>query len=361
MTVLAVPRVRRAALGVVVVAVAVAGGTAYLWQRDVDAAADDGADAPATRATTTAERRTLVDSERVTGTLEYAGAVTVTANGEGTLTALPEEASVLRRGDVAYRVDDLPVVVLLGTLPMWRDLHEGVEGGKDVRQLERNLERLGYDPGTVDQEFTSYTEAALLDLQEDLGVAEDGVAAPSDFVVVEEALRVGAHAVEVGQPLLPGTPVELYAASGLDRVVNVDLDPSDESLAELGAKATVTLPDGTTIRATVSSVGEVETTTAADGTETSTLPVELAVRRPGKVADLDVATVSVDLARDTKKGVVAVPVTALVALAEGGFAVQLVEGAGTPVLTAVEPGLYADGYVEILGGLDLGDTVVVPA
>lgn len=356
----AVPRVRRVVLGVVLVALAAAAGTAYVWQREGDAAADDGSGSASPGATATAQRRDLVDAERVTGTLEYADSVTVTANGEGTVTELPEEASVLRRGDVAYRVDDLPVVVLLGDLPMWRDLYEGVEDGKDVRQLERNLDRLGYDPGTVDEEFTWYTESALLDLEEDLGVDEDGIASPADFVVVEDALRVGAHTATVGQQLVLGTTTELYAASGLDRVVNVDLDPSDESLASVGAKATVTLPDGATIRATVASVGEVETTTAADGTETSTIPVELAVADSEKVADLDVATVSVDLARDTKKNVVAVPVTALVALAEGGFAVELVEGGGATVLTAVEPGLYADGYVEIVDGLDAGDTVVVP-
>lgn len=360
MTLFSVPRVRRVVLAVVLLALAVAGGTAYLWQREGDASADDGVDASSAGATATAERRDLVDAERVTGTLEYADAITVTANGEGTVTELPEEASVLRRGDVAYRVDDLPVVVLLGDLPMWRDLYEGVEDGKDVRQLERNLARLGYDPGTVNKEFTWYTESALLDLQEDLGVDEDGIASPADFVVVEDALRVGAHTATVGQQLVLGTTVELYSASALDRVVNVDLDPSDESLANVGAKATVTLPDGANIRATVSSVGEVETTTAADGTETSTIPVELTVEESKKVADLDVATVSVDLARDTKKDVVAVPVTALVALAEGGFAVELVDGTGDPVLTAVEPGLYADGYVEILDGVDVGDTVVVP-
>jgi multidrug efflux system membrane fusion protein len=59
--------------------------------------------------------------------------------------------------------------------------------------------------------------------------------------------------------------------------------------------------------------------------------------------------------------VLAVPVPALLALAEGGYGVQVVEGDTTRTV-AVETGLFADGKVEITGnGLQAGLKVAVPS
>jgi hypothetical protein len=75
---------------------------------------------------------------------------------------------------------------------------------------------------------------------------------------------------------------------------------------------------------------------------------------------LDRAPVDVFLTKEARADVTAVPVTALLALKGGGYAVEVVDGTTTK-LVAVEPGLYADGYVEVTGsGLDEGVHVVVP-
>jgi multidrug efflux system membrane fusion protein len=54
-------------------------------------------------------------------------------------------------------------------------------------------------------------------------------------------------------------------------------------------------------------------------------------------------------------------VSALLALAEGGYGLQLVEGGGTRYI-AVQTGLFADGRVEVSGsGLTAGMRVGVPS
>lgn len=334
------------------------GGAAAVLLLDEDTGAAPAAET--THEVVAVERRTLTDDERVSGDLGYADERTVSAAGDGgVLTGLPAEGSVVKRGGTVYRVDDEAVVLLTGKLPMWRTLEYGVDDGADILQLERNLEMLGYDPGTVDDSFTTYTREAVEDLQADRGLEETGVVDTGSFLVLPTAIRVGAAQAAIGTQLQPGTG--LYAATGTGRVVTVDLDPSEEALATVGAKATVTLPDGGTLAATITSVGTVATASGAEGngdepSAEATIPLTLSLANPAKVADLSAAPVTVDLTRDTRADVLVVPVTALVALAEGGFGVRREGGE----LVAVEPGLYAGGYVEIASGLAEGDRVEVP-
>ncbi|HET9421572.1 MAG TPA: peptidoglycan-binding domain-containing protein [Nocardioides sp.] len=308
------------------------------------------------------ERRTLTDAERVSGDLGYDEAAQVAADrADGVLTWLPAEGRTLEAGDVAYRVDEEPVVLLIGRLPLYRELSYGVDNGADVRQLERNLKRLGYDPGTVNNEFTGYTEDAVQELQEDHGLDETGVVTATEFLVLPESIRVGTAQADVGATLMPGTPTPLYDATSTRRVVTVDLDPSDEALVEVGARATVTLPDGSTLDAEVSEVGTVATPTESESeseeaSAEATLPVTLTLADNEKAEGLSAAPVTVDLTRERRKQVLTVPVTALVALAEGGFAVRREGGE----LVAVETGLYSDGYVEVASGLAEGDRIEVP-
>ena len=338
-----------------------AGGAAGFARWDGDAEASD--DEPATVEVVEVERRTLTDAERVSGDLGYDEAQQVSADqAEGVLTWLPAEGRTLEAGDVAYRVDEEPVVLLTGRLPLYRELSYGVDDGKDVRQLERNLKRLGYDPGTVNKEFTGYTEDAVQELQEDNGLEETGEVTADQFLVLPEAVRVGAAQTSIGATLMPGTPTPLYDATSTRRVVTVDIDPSDEALVEVGSKATVTLPDGSTLDAEVTELGTVATSTSSESeseeaSADATLPVTLTLTDAKEAQGLSAAPVTVDVTRERRKQVLTVPVTALVALAEGGFAVRREGGE----LVAVETRLYADGYVEVAKGVEEGDRIEVPA
>ena len=75
---------------------------------------------------------------------------------------------------------------------------------------------------------------------------------------------------------------------------------------------------------------------------------------------LDGAPVTVSVTRETRENVLTVPVDALLALAEGGYGVELVTGDGASRLVGVETGLFADGRVEVTGEIAEGDEVLVP-
>src|SRR5262245_12101723 len=82
------------------------------------------------------------------GTLIYRarpdGPFVVINRAGGVYTQLPDVGDKVGCGGVLYRVDNRPVVLLCGTVPIYRALHVGAKG-PDVRQLNRNLHELGYD------------------------------------------------------------------------------------------------------------------------------------------------------------------------------------------------------------------------
>jgi peptidoglycan hydrolase-like protein with peptidoglycan-binding domain len=123
----------------------------------------------------TVQRRTLAERLTAGGVIAYAGGSTVLARLSGTVTALPAVGDTIRRGEQLYALGGEPVLLMYGKVPAYRDLGEGVDDGTDVLQLEQNLAALGYEPGTVDEEFTASTASAVSAWQEDLGLEATGV------------------------------------------------------------------------------------------------------------------------------------------------------------------------------------------
>jgi peptidoglycan hydrolase-like protein with peptidoglycan-binding domain len=316
-------------------------------------------------ATTTAAvtRRDLRATEAVDGTLGYGETRLLANQRQGTVTALPEEGSVVTRGRSLYRVDGKPVPLLYGRLPAWRALSVGVDDGPDVRQLEQNLVALGYDPDravTVDSHFTWATRAAVRRWQEALGLEETGSVQPGDAVWQPGPVRVASRKAAVGDSARPGSPV--LEVTDTTRQVTIDLDASRQPYVHTGDRVDLELPGGRTTTGRVASVGKVATVPAGDGTGEGDPTVELVVSldHPKATGRLDQAPVDASITTEVRKGVLAVPVSALLALAEGGYAVE-VERDGHRQLVGVETGLFADGQVEVEGqGLRAGDRVVVP-
>jgi peptidoglycan hydrolase-like protein with peptidoglycan-binding domain len=355
-------RGRRAA-ALAAVGVLAAGAAWWTVARPQAGGGDPAAGQPTT--TTTVAARDLRAQEKVQGTLGYGDARVVTNQRQGTITWLPEEGAVVRRGQALYRVDGRPVQVFYGGLPAWRELSVGVDDGPDVRQLERNLVALGYDPNrviTVDDHFTSATRAAVKRWQEVVGLDQTGAVRPGDTVWQPGAVRVGELKAAVGDAARPGSPVLEVTATA--RQVAIDLDASRQPYVHAGDPVDIELPGGGTTTGRVASVGKVATV-SGDGDPTSdsgpTVEVTVSLDKPKATGSLDQAPVDAFITTEVREDVLAVPVNALLALAEGGYAVE-VERDGRRELVGVKLGLFADGMVEVEGGgLRTGDRVVVPA
>jgi peptidoglycan hydrolase-like protein with peptidoglycan-binding domain len=346
-------RGRIAAAGIVTAGLVVAGAAALGDGDHAGAAAP-----PAVGGRDTVQRRDLVDRETLDGTLGYADTATLTAGAAGTITALRDPGSLVRRGHSLYDLDGKPAAWLLyGSLPAWRDLVPGMTDGEDVRQLERNLRALGKDPDgdmRVDDHWDWATTAAVARFQHDRGMTEDGTLARGGVLFRLGATRIGEAKLARGAQVGPGTPVT--DVSSTERRVTVQLDARRQQLAREGAAVTVDLPTGRTVRGRILDVGAVAT---KHGDADPTIDVTIALR--GKAAHgsgLDQAPVDVGFAVERRKGVLAVPVKALLARQGGGYAVEVVEG-GDHRYVRVEPGLYGDDWVEVTGdALREGMTVV---
>jgi peptidoglycan hydrolase-like protein with peptidoglycan-binding domain len=333
-------------------------------------AADAGnPDTAAGASLATVSRRTLTAQTQLDGKLGYADTYTVAGQLRGTVTALPAVGQVIKQGQVLYRVDGQPVVLLNGSTPAYRALAEGAEAadvtGRDVQQLNAALVALGYasadDLDPTSDEFGWATKAAVKQLQAALGVDETGRLALGDVVFEPTALRVTELSASLGTQA--GGPV--LKATSMKRHVSIKLDADLQSTIKVGDTVTITLPDGRTTPGRVSSVGSVATSPPQGSSDSSpTIDVDVTLTEPKATGTLDQAPVQVAVTTDRVKNALVVPVTALVALAGGGYALEVVGGDGVHHLVAVTLGVFDDshGLVQVTGsGLAVGQHVVVPS
>jgi peptidoglycan hydrolase-like protein with peptidoglycan-binding domain len=311
---------------------------------------------------TTVERRSLSSQTQVDGTLGYAGDYSVVNQRAGTITWLPAVGRVVRQGQTLFEVDGSPVVLLYGSTPVYRDLRQG-ESGADVRQLNAALSELGYDSAAAldptSDEFGWRTRLAVEKLQDELGVDETGILARGTIVFLPTAIRVTAVSATLGAPAGPGA---ILKASSTRHEVTVQLDAAQQTEVKVGDPVTITLPSGRATPGRVSSVGSV----ASSGSDDSGPTVEVTIRLLQEAAGgrLDQAPVGVLISTGSVENALVVPVNTLLALAGGGYAVEVVNTAGVHRLVPVTLGLFddAEGLVQVSGsGVRAGQRVVVPA
>jgi peptidoglycan hydrolase-like protein with peptidoglycan-binding domain len=351
------------ATAAVVVALTATGG--MVVASGANEATPAGQEPPAS--TVKVERGELSDMVSLDGILTYRarsdGAPYAAINqARGTYTELPEEGERVDCGGVLYQVDDDPVLLLCGTVPAYRDLDEGDEG-QDVRQLNRNLQKLGYDADPDDTSFTWKTEAALKKLQHDKGFDATGSLGIDDAVFLPKPARISKATAQLGGSAQPGAQAAQATSDTLE--VQVNLEASQQGAVKQGDRAQITLPGNKSVAGKVDRLGRVAQVPAGQNTDAgaATIPAYISLDEPEKARSLDRAPVQVYITTRGVKSALSVPVTALVGKSGGGFAVEVVRDGGPGELVAVHLGLFdtADGRVEVEGELAEGDRVVVPS
>jgi hypothetical protein len=343
-------------VGAVVLAGAAAGAWAWAgndtWPWTSSASTEPAAAGPV--ATAVVELGTISATDSWDGTIDHGSPLTVTSQTEGTITRLVEQGGTVGRGDELYRVNEQPVTLLYGQVPMYRNLQVG-GSGVDVEQLEENLAELGYGGFTVDDEYTESTADAVLTWQDDIGAEQTGAVARGDVVFVPDGGRVDVLWVDVGEPARPGSAV--LDITGSEQVVSLEVDVNDRDSFDVDTEVTVVLPGGAEAAGTVAALAVVEVRTGEGEDTEQVAQVEIALdEQVGD--DLIGASAEVIVAIDEREDVLLVPVNALLALSEGGYGLEVVADDGAGEIVAVTTGLFADGKVQVEGDEIAEGTVV---
>lgn len=340
----------RALVIVLLLGAAAAGG--YLVARARPTAGDTSSSPPVIIAPV--EHRTLRETLDVRGRVVEAGRSELRAEGRGRVTRVGlRRDRVVRPGDAVVDVDGRPQVVVAGRFPYWRDLSSGSRG-RDVRQLQRLLERIGLYQDEVDGVFGPATGAALRAWQDEHGYPVDGVLRQGDLIVADVPARVGAVRVAVGDRLGVGDVLAVLTNGA--QLVEVELDAAERPRVEVGQRAVVEL-SGTSRRFTgrVDRIAHVPVRRSGGEAATVFFPTHIVVDEP--LDGLVGAPVAVEIVTAEAPDARAVPLAAVGMDADGHAMVQVRDGDGVrPV--RIETGIVEGGHIEARG-LDGVESVVV--
>ena len=286
--------------------------------------------------------------------------------GSSTYTELPPVGQIVKRGQTLFAVGDEPVVLLYGSTAPWRAFMTGMSPGKDVAELNRNLRALGYGSALSGDAFGPGTASAIDAFQAAHQLSQTGELLLGSVLFEPGPVRVTTVTPTLGSSVQAG-PV--LGITSLTRQVTIALDASQQSDLRVGDPVTITLPDNSTTSGRVTYVGTVATVPSSSdqgggGSGPPTIEVDVTPTDPAATGHLDQAPVNVSITTGSVRNALVVPVNALLALASGGYAVEVVGVGGVHHLVGVQLGLFddADGLVQITGtNLTPGTRVVVPS
>ena len=333
---------RRSGVAASLAAAALAGGVAVVAVRGGQAA--PAAPAPPRPATATVVRTNLVTTALTGGTLGYAAARPVVNLVAGIYTWLPRPGALIRAGGVLYRVDDNPVTLMAGAVPAWRPFGAWMTDGPDVRQLQADLIAGQFADGLLTTPTGHYdlaTADAVERWQAARGLTVTGWIPLGQVIFLPTAVLVGAMNVAAGEAAAAGQ--RPYQVTTGQRTVTVPVNPTLPP-AFAGERVSIVLPSQASVPGTISAAGSAQLTVTPRGATGTGVNVQ----------------VQVSLAVQTARDVLAVPVSALLALAGGGYGLEVVGPSGVHRLVAVSAGLFASGQVQVSGaGIVAGTRVVV--
>jgi peptidoglycan hydrolase-like protein with peptidoglycan-binding domain len=295
--------------------------------------------------------------------------------GQGsTFTMLPAVGQVIGLGQSVFALSGQPTMLLFGSVVPSRAFVTGMSPGRDVAALNANLQALGYDTGPSGETFSAATEAAIRAFQSTRGMTVTGELPLGSVVFEPGPVRVTSVTPEVGASVTPGPVLGITSTRPQ---VTIALSAAEQSSVQVGDRVSITLPNQRTTPGVISSVGTVAKTPAnkeagggggggggENGEEGGpTVAVDVTPSEPRAIGHLDEAPVAVSITTASVPGALAVPVDALLALAGGGYALEVVQR-GVHHLEAVTPGLFddAEGLVQVSGeSVSAGQRVVVPS
>jgi hypothetical protein len=348
------------------------GASTGLCTGDADMVSSDQQGA-STDATRLAADRTSVSSAQTALARAQAGVSAArsseTAYGQSsTFTMLPAVGRVVSRGQSVYSIGGQPVVLLYGSVIPSRAFVAGMPPGPEVSELNANLDALGYASGLAGDAFTAATATAIDNLQAAHGIPPTGGLALASVVFERGPVLVTIVTATVGANVAPG-PV--LGVSSTVAQVTIQLSAAQQSSVKVGDPVTINLPNERSTEGVVSAVGAVAKAPSkggegggGEGEEGGpTIEVDVTPSDPGAIGHLDEAPVTVAITTASVSDALTVPVDALLALAGGGYALEVVEGKAHR-LEAVSLGLFddAEGLVQVSGReVAAGQRVVVPA
>ncbi|MFI9495739.1 peptidoglycan-binding protein [Streptomyces halstedii] len=168
----------RRQLGALVGTVVLVGAGGWIAGTQVHSPADAAAARNAPKAgpvVVQVQRQSLIATVVANGSIEFASPEPLSlagpvgtgssggAAGEGAeqrVTKAPVAGAKIKEGDVLMAVNGRPVLALSGRVPMYRALGPGASGD-DVKQLQRALRRLGFEPGAISGNYGRGTAAAV--------------------------------------------------------------------------------------------------------------------------------------------------------------------------------------------------------
>ncbi|RUA05266.1 MAG: hypothetical protein DSY88_01510, partial [Candidatus Poseidoniales archaeon] len=272
-------------------------------------------------------------------------------------------------------------VLMFGDSPAWREFQNGMTPGEDIRQLEENLVALGhgsFESLIVDQNFDNETADAIRQMQVDLGLTATGEIAFRDVIFLPgtSVVESSSSYPSLGATITPSsTLVSLFSiervetqivqdgniwttAESLQRVITT-IEVADQRLIDVGSEVRIELPDESIVTGAVIEIGSIAVVPQG-GQNDPYLEVTVAIDGDVNLYEWTGAPVTASITKNLAEGVLSVPVTSLLALLGGGYALEVIEPTSTR-LVPVDAGVYADGWVEVTGlGLEAGIEVVTP-
>ncbi|MEM8705792.1 MAG: peptidoglycan-binding protein [Actinomycetota bacterium] len=325
-----------------------------------DATSTESTDRRAT-STATVTRGDLADEREFRASVSFGDSWMLGIDRQGTVTAPIAAGTVVDFGGELVRIDERPVFLAAGDMPMYRMLEKvdtrrrdennkrlTLLEGPDVTQLQELLVATGNDADEtleVDGVFGSSTEKAVKAWQTAAGLSPTGRVDSGQIVFASDPVRI-AEAVRSGSSF---QSLQVTRAKAL---VLVDTSNRDRSAIAPGTAVTIVLADGSRVDGEAT---KQEQATGADGSAVWRTTIDSSAILPSEVGSATIEVVDV-AATDA----VLVPASALLALAEGGFAVEKVTDTGTR-LVRVEIGEILDGRASVSGDVEPGDSVVIPA